>query len=473
MEGAQSTYDVAIIGGGVVGTAIARELARYQLNTILIEAGPDVGIGTSKANTALFHIGFDATPGSLEARILKRSARLLKAYALEVGIPIEYTGGILVAWNPQQLARLPTLQQDAEKNGETLQPLTAAQIYQKEPHLGPGVLGGLSIKEEGIICPFTPPLAFAMQAKSNGVNFLFNHPVTNITVASGTTQLICRQKLITAGWVINSAGLYSDKIDRWFGYKRFKVTARRGQLIVYDKACRSLLSHIILPVPDQTTKGVMVSPTVFGNLLLGPTAEDLPDKHDTSTTQDGYMSLQKMGAQILPALQREEITATYSGLRAATEHEDYQIYLDENQRYICVGGIRSTGLSGCMGIAEYVVDLLRESNLRLQPTKIFKSITMPYIGEDRQRKVSHDPDRIRQNPDYGRIVCHCEQVSRGEIIDAMKSSLPPVDLDGLRRRTRCLQGRCQGYYCTAELVETMAHWGPRSKNELLAIDQIK
>jgi len=470
MEPAQVTHDVAIIGGGVVGTAIARELAQYQLDSILIEAGPDVGVGTSKANTALFHTGFDAPVGSLEARLLKLSIQRLKSYAQEAGIPIEYTGGILVAWNQQQLARLPALQQDAQKNGESLHPLTAAQIYQKEPRLGAGVLGGLIIKEEGIICPFTPPLAFATQAKINGVNFLFNHRVTDITRKNDITQLICQQKIIHARWVINAAGLYADTIDQLFGYNRFNVTARRGQLIVYDKASRSLLSHIILPVPTQTTKGVMVSPTVFGNLLVGPTAEDLPDKQDTATTRDGYLSLQKMGRQILPALQEEEITAAYSGLRAATQHEDYQIHLDEKQHYICVGGIRSTGLSGSMGIAEYVVELLREANLALQPVERFKTVTMPYIGEDPRRKVSHNPDRIRRNPDYGRILCHCEQVSRGEIIDAMNSPLPPPDLDGLRRRTRCLQGRCQGFYCTAELVDTMAQRGPMSPGELLGIN---
>ena len=470
MEPTQVTHDVAIIGGGVVGTAIARELAQYQLDAILIEAGPDVGVGTSKANTALFHTGFDAPPGSLEARLLKRSIQRLKSYAQEAGIPIEYTGGILVAWNQQQLARLPALQQAAQKNGETLHPLTAAQIYRKEPQLGAGVLGGLIIKEEGIICPFTPPLAFATQAKINGVKFLFNHRVTDITRKNNITQLNCQQKIINARWVINAAGLYADIIDQLFGFNRFNVTARRGQLIIYDKASRSLLSHIILPVPTQTTKGVMVSPTVFGNLLVGPTAEDLPDKQDTVTTADGYLSLQEMARQILPALQREEITAAYSGLRAATEHEDYQIHLDEKQQYICVGGIRSTGLSGSMGIAEYVVELLQEAKLTLQPVETFKTVTMPYIGEDQHRKASHNPDRIRLNPDYGRILCHCEQVSRGEIIDAMNSPLPPPDLDGLRRRTRCLQGRCQGFYCTAELVETMARWGPMSAGELLGSD---
>jgi len=471
MKPTQATYDVAIIGGGVVGTAIARELAQYQLNTVLIEAGPDVGAGTSKANTALFHTGFDATPGSLEARLLKRSIKLLGSYAREVGIPIESTGGILVAWNQEQLAKLPALQEDARQNGETLHSLTAAEVYQKEPELGPGVLGGLLIKEEGIICPFTPPLAFATQAKLNGVDLLFNHAVTNITRDNKFTRLTCQQKSINARWVINAAGLYSDTIDQLFGYDRFNITARRGQLIIYDKSSRCLLPHIILPVPTQTSKGVMVSPTVFGNLLLGPTAEDLPNKQDTSTTSDGYSLLQELGRQILPALQREEITATYSGLRAATEHSDYQIHLDEEQRYLCVGGIRSTGLSGSMGIAEYVVGLLREANLSLQPVETFKSVTMPYIGEDRLRKVSHSPFRIKQNPDYGRILCHCEQVSRGEIIDAMNSPLPPTNLDGLRRRTRCLQGRCQGFYCIAELVDIMAQKGSKSCGELLACDQ--
>jgi glycerol-3-phosphate dehydrogenase len=470
MAVAQAFYDVAIIGAGVVGAAIARELAQYQLNTILIEAGADIGVGTSKANTALFHTGFDAPVGSLEARLLKRSIERLKDYTLQAGIPIEYTGGILVAWNQQQLAKLPELQQDARKNGETLHALTAAQIYRKEPQLGAGVLGGLMIEEEGIICPFTTPLAFATQAKINGVEFLFNHPVIGIDRQNKFTQLACQHKTVNAKWVINAAGLYSDDIDRLFGFNRFNVTARRGQLIVYDKAARALLSHIILPVPSETTKGVIVTPTVFGNLLLGPTAEDLDDRSDTATTRDGYHSLQKMGRQILPALQHEEITATYSGLRAATQHKDYQIFIDEEQNYVCVGGIRSTGLSASMGIAEYVVELLREASVTLQSQKTFKTLTMPYIGEEQIRKTSYNAERIGKNPDYGRILCHCEQVSRGEIIDAMNSPLPPPDLDGLRRRTRCLQGRCQGFYCTAALVEVMSRHGSMSASELLAID---
>jgi glycerol-3-phosphate dehydrogenase len=333
------------------------------------------------------------------------------------------------------------------------------------------VLGGLLIKEEGIICPFSLPLAFATQAKINGVVFLFNNPVTHATREESTTRLTCNHKSVNARWVINAAGLYSDQIDNLFGFNRFNITPRRGQLIIYDKASRSLLSHIILPVPTKASKGVMVSPTVYGNLLLGPTAEDLPDKHNTATTREGYSTLQQMGRKIVPALQYEEITATFSGLRAATEHEDYQIHLDEKQRYICVGGIRSTGISGSMGIAEFVVDLLRDAGELLQSSATFKSITMPYIGEDQYRRACYNPDRIKQNPDYGRILCHCEQVSRGEIIDAMNSPLPPANLDGLRRRTRCLQGRCQGFYCTAEIVDVMAQHGPMSINELLALDQ--
>ncbi len=463
-------HDVAIVGGGVVGTAIARELSQYDLKTILIEAGPDIGVGTSKANTALFHTGFDSPPGSLEARLLKRGFERMKSYAREVGIPLEHTGGMLVAWNQEQLCQLPSLQENARKNGEELHPLSAAQVYEREPQLGPRVLGGLLIEEEGIICPFTCPLAFATQARKNGVTFLFNHPVKSIQQKMEYSQVSCGDQRIDATWVINAAGLFSDKIDGMFGFSRFKVTPRRGQLIIYDKCSRPLLSNVILPVPTQTTKGVMVAPTVFGNLLLGPTAEDLQDKSDTSTTAAGFQFLLEKGRQILPALQEEEITAAYSGLRAATEHKDYQIYLDQEQHYVCVGGIRSTGLSGSMGIAEHVVDLLREAQVVLQSRAEFKTVCMPYLGEEKERRPSQIPARVKENPDYGRIVCHCEQVSRGEIIDAMKSLLPPPNLDGLRRRTRCLQGRCQGFYCTAELVDLMTQWGTKTKNELLDLE---
>jgi len=248
--------------------------------------------------------------------------------------------------------------------------------------------------------------------------------------------------------------LFSDEINDHFGYQNFKVTPRRGELIIFDKLSRPLVNHVLLPVPTATTKGVLISPTIYGNILLGPTAEDLPDKAATNTSLNGLQSLLEKGRKILPKLLEEEVTATYAGLRAATEHSDYQIAMHKDQRYVCVGGIRSTGISGCLGIAEYVAELLKDDGVELKRKPEFKKIKMPNIGEAFTRPYQN-AEMIAENPGYGKIVCHCERVTLGELRDAMDSPIPAMSLDALRRRTRAMQGRCQGFNCQATLLKTL------------------
>jgi glycerol-3-phosphate dehydrogenase len=450
--------DVAIIGAGVVGTAIARTLARYQLDLVLLDAAPDVGSGTSKANTAILHTGFDAKPGSLESRLLRRGSALLRAYAAEAGIAVERTGALLVAWTPEQLAALPGIEASARRNGyRAIRSLRADELYAREPALGPGAAGALDIPDEAIICPWTTPLAFATEAVGAGVRLLLSAQVTGVTGGGGAGwELATTRGPVRGRWVVNAAGLGSDLIDAMFGGGGFTITPRRGELIVFDKLARPLLRSIVLPVPTARTKGVLVAPTVYGNVLLGPTAQDVPDRSDTATTSGGLRSLLAAGQRILPGLAGEEVTATYAGLRAATEHADYQVYADGGQRYACAGGIRSTGLSASLGIAEHVAGLLEEAGLRLVPRPGFAPVppAMPYIGEAGTRPYQ-DAARIAADPAYGEIVCHCERVSRGEIRDALASSVPPADLGGLRRRTRAGNGRCQGFYCAAAVSGLM------------------
>ncbi|HVM96702.1 MAG TPA: FAD-dependent oxidoreductase, partial [Candidatus Acidoferrales bacterium] len=273
---------------------------------------------------------------------------------------------------------------------------------------------------------------------------------------------------LSARYVVNAAGLQSDRIDRLFGHERFTVKPRRGELIVFDKLARPLINHILLPVPTRTTKGVLVAPTVFGNVLLGPTADDIDDKTATGSTADGLSRLRDHGRRIIPPLLDEEVTAVYVGLRAATEHADYQIHFDAAQRYVCVGGIRSTGLSASPAIAEYVVAGLADAGLPLRRRDEFKSVHLPDLGESSCRPYQQD-SRIVANPDYGRIVCHCERVSRGEILDALQAPIPARSLDGLRRRTRAMLGRCQGFYCMASIVQLLHESGGRSMSDILRI----
>lgn len=455
-------YDIAIIGTGAVGSAIARELSRYELDIVLLEANPDVGMGTSKASTAIWHTGFDARPDSLEAALMHRSYPLMEAFMQEVGSPFERSGGLLIAWTQEQLDTLPTLLEKAHKNGVMdVHLISREEVYRREPHLGDGALGGMLVPGEGILCTFTIPLACATQAVVNGVTLKLGFRVQKLEeAASGEGQegvchaLSSQKEVIHARWVINAAGLHSDEVNRYFGYENFTVTPRRGELIVYDKLARPLVNHVLLPVPTATTKGVLISPTVYGNVLLGPTAEDLPDKTTTNTSASGLQSLLDKGKKILPELLEEEVTATYAGLRAATEHSDYQIALHAEQRYICVGGIRSTGISASLGIAGYIVDLLKEGGVALKPKSEFRTVRMPNIGDAFPRPYQR-AEWIAENPDYGKIVCHCERVTLGELKDALRANIPATTLDALRRRTRAMQGRCQGFNCQANLVQMM------------------
>ena len=449
-----SVSDVVIVGAGVVGTAIARTLARYRLDCVLADAAADVGTGTSKANTAILHTGFDAKPGSLESRLLSRGSGLLREYAAAAGIPVEYTGALLVAWTPEQEAALPALEEQARRNGYlAVRRIGAGELYAREPALGPGALGALEIPDEAIICPWTTPLAFATEAAAAGVRLLLGASVTGVCVASDGVYSLATSRGVARGrWVVNAAGLGSDVIDRMFGGDGFTIRPRRGELIVFDKLARSLLRSILLPVPTARSKGVLVAPTVYGNVLLGPTAEDVSDRGDTATTAAGLDALMAAGRRILPGLADEEVTATYAGLRAATEHADYQIGVDGAGRYAWAAGIRSTGLSASLGIAEHVVAALGEAGLPLRPGRVDPVLPrMAYIGDERGpgRRPYQDADRIAADPAYGQIVCHCERVSLGEIRDALASPLPPADLGGLRRRTRAMNGRCQGFFCAA------------------------
>ncbi|MEV6118445.1 FAD-dependent oxidoreductase [Streptomyces sp. NPDC052109] len=456
------TYDVVIVGAGVVGCAVARELARHpRLSVALAEAQDDVGQGTSKANTAILHTGFDAVPGTLEARLVREGHALLGAYAAASGIPVERVGALLVAWDEEQLAALPRLAEKAERNGYHETGLVGPEeLYAREPHLGPGALGALHVPGESIICPWTTTLAYATQAVRSGVDLHLNTAVEQVRWGEGHLLRTSRGPL-RARHLVNAAGLHADSVDRLLGHEDFTVTPRRGQLIVHDKAARPLVRHILLPVPTALGKGVLVAPTVYGNVLLGPTAENLDDKRATGSTAEGLAGLRDKGRRILPALLDEEVTAVYAGLRAATGQEDYRIAAHPEQAYVTVGGIRSTGLTASMAIAAHVTGLLAGAGLDLGPVREPEPVTMPNLGEAFPRPYQR-AELIAADPEYGTLVCHCERVSRGEIRDALAATIPPRTLEGLRRRTRARAGRCQGFSCGAAVRELFERGLPKA-----------
>jgi len=450
------TFDVAVIGAGIVGSAIARKLAGYELSVALLDARDDVGDGTSKANTAILHTGFDAKPGTLESRLVREGYHLLSEYAERTGIPVERTGALLVAWTTEELDALPGLRHKAEQNGyHRTQIVGPEEVYRQLPYLGEGALGGLTVPDESIICTWTTNLALATDAVGRGVTPLLNRAVSSVEDLGDQTVLRTSGGEVRARWVVNAAGLGADVVDRLFGHDRFTVTPRRGELLVYDKSARPMVERIVLPVPSSRGKGVLISPTVYGNVLLGPTAEDLTDRTDTGTSEQGLRFLLDKGEKLMPDLLREEVTATYAGLRAASDHPDYLIEADAGRRYVLVGGIRSTGLTAGIAIAEYVAELARDAGLALVPREdLPEPPRMPNLGEASTRPYQ-DAARIAADPAYGRVVCFCERVTAGEIRDTFASPIPPATLEGLRRRTRAMNGRCQGFFCGAEVKKLL------------------
>lgn len=452
--GHEPLYDVAVVGAGVVGTAVARVLSHHRLRIALLDSGDDVGAGTSKANTAILHTGFDAVPGSLESQLVARGYALLRDHATAAGIAVETTGALLVAWDDEQAANLPALAAKAAANGYTdTELIDAAAVGELEPHLGGDARGGMLVPGEHIIDPWSTSLAFAREAIANGVEWLPNHHVTKLEPDdAGLTTLIgtARGAQIRARCVVNAAGLNSDAVNALLGRSGFTVRPRRGELIVFDKLARPLVQRTILPVPTPTTKGVLVAPTVFGNLVLGPTADDIDDKTATGSTRAGIDALLATGRRILPALLDHEVTAVYAGLRAATEHVDYQISHDASLRVVCLGGIRSTGLTASMAIAEHALALVASCGIDLihRDADELVGVTMINLGEAFERPY--------QRGGSGPIVCHCELVTYNEIAAACTEVPAAVTLDGIRRRTRVLAGRCQGFFCTAEVCTIAA-----------------
>ena len=446
-------YDFAVVGAGVVGSAIARELAGTSHSVALLDFREDVCEGTSKANTAILHTGFDATPGTLESRLVREGYHLTQDYCSTTQVGLKRTGAVLVAWDDEEQAALAGLQEKAIQNGYNKTEIVDSDaVYSMLPHLGDGVRGGLTVPDESIIDAWSLPLALATDAVNRGAVLLLNHEVTGVDVGDHTTILQTNRGDVEARWIVNAAGLGGDILDGRAGYDRLAIHPRKGELFVFDKLSADLVNRIVLAVPSSKGKGVLVSPTAFGNVMLGPTADDGEDKTDTSTTEEGFAFLLEKGAHIFPQLLDEEVTSSYAGLRAAHNLSDYLIDIDIDKRYVIAGAVRSTGLTSAMAIGKYVMTMLEDRGIDVTEwPDLPEPPTMPPLGEHQVRPFA-DRELIEKDPAYGEIVCFCERVTRGEIRDALNSTIPPTTINGLRRRTRAMNGRCQGFFCGAEVT---------------------
>lgn len=438
-------FDVAVIGAGVVGCAVARRFALAGAKVVVIEKGPDILSGASKANSAILHTGFDAPEGSLELELVKAGREEYLSIHGQMGLSLVETGALVCAWNPDEAEKLQAIADQGRRNGIAgLGLLTAGQARETMPGLSERLVAALDVPGEHIIDPWSAPLGYLTQAVALGAKLVRNAEVLS-GVFDGVWRIETTAGAILAASVVNAAGLFGDIVDARLGLPPdFAIKPRKGQFVVLDKAARRHVPRIVLPVPTEITKGIVVCPTAFGNVIVGPTAEEQDDRERATVEKATLEALLKRGAEIVPALASVSVTAVYAGLRPASEKKHYRISARPDRRAITLGGIRSTGLSAALGLAQYALRLHEGFGTGFAPPPPVPEVTVPNLTETCERDW--------QRADHGEIVCHCELVTRREIEAAFASPVPPGDFGGLRRRTRAGMGRCQGFYCNARLA---------------------
>jgi len=426
---------------------MARRFTLEGAKVILIEKAPDILAGASKGNSAILHTGFDAPPGSLELACIQEGYQEYLEIREGLGLPWLETGAVVVAWNEQEAGQLEVLETRAKANGVTdVYRIGRNDLLAKEPNLSPQAQAGLVVPGESIIDPWSAPLAYLQQAIENGAETRFSAAVLSGTFSGSAWNLTTQSGPIAARTVINCAGLYGDIIEsRLLGSAGFIIHPVKGQFVVFDKAAAKLLNSILLRVPTERTKGILVARTIFGNVLIGPTAEEQQDRERATVDRKSLKMLLERASEVVPALKGMPVTAVYAGLRPATERREYRIAFHPAWQYAVVGGIRSTGLTGALGIARHVFALYSGSGSR------HTSLEKPVWS--RTANLAEHCTRDWQSPGYGEIVCHCELTTRREVEQAFTGPLPARDFGGLKRRTRAGMGRCQGFYCSARLAD--------------------
>ena len=456
-------YDIIIVGAGVVGSALAYELSQYDLRVLLLDKKYDVGEGTSKGNSALIHVGFDEEPGSLEAELVTQASRVWPELAGKLKVPLRETGALLAALDNEQAAQLEKLYRKSLTNGvDDVEIVSADHLHRLEPNLSPHVLCGLLVPRESVVDPFTVSIAYCEVAVANGVDVVFGVGVLSVEDTMKTIMKLVDESghRFPTRVVANVAGLGSRKLADSYRGEHFDINPRRGQFLIYDRNTSHLIERILLPVPSMKTKGKLIAPTIFGNLLTGPTAEDLPldDPGVTATTLDGLTEVRQAALQMCPRLSEHLPIASYAGARCNCAQGSFRVAVgDGHPGIVTVTGIRSTGLTASPMLAKYLVERIGDAGLiSLAHDKQAVDSRPESAWPGWWKHPWDDPFRITAKPSYGRMVCFCELISEGEILDALDSPLHPCSLDAVKRRTRAQTGRCQGFNCQVRIGELIA-----------------
>ena len=448
--------DVVVIGGGIVGAAVLRELSKYDLRSVLVEKEPDLSLGTTKANSAILHAGFDAPTGSLKAVTNVRGNALYHKLEKELDLDIKWTGSLVAATTDEEMATLQELLQRGRANGvEGLQILTHEEVLEQEPNLG-AVKGALWAPSAGVIWPFGACIAFAQCAVQNGAEVIRDCRAEGFVKEDGRiTGVVTSKGTIACRYVINAAGIYADEIAKLAGDDSFAITPRKGEYILFDKtACSSLVYGVVFPTPTKKSKGILVCTTTHGNTFIGPNANELEDHEDHAVTSEGMNEIISSARKLIPNLPLGASITEFAGLRAVSSTGDFILGTSPVPGFYNAAGIQSPGLTAAPAIAELLArTIASESGAALKAD--FKA-GLPKKAAFSRMANSERAAKIAENNLYGRVICRCETVTEAEIVEAIKAPVGARTVDGVKRRTRAGMGRCQGGFCGPRVTQILA-----------------
>ncbi len=448
-------FDVIVVGAGIVGSLIARKLSSYQLSVAVLEKEPDVGNVVTMANSAIVHSGYDPVPGTLKAKLNVLGNKMMDKLLEELDVEMERIGSLTVALYDEQLPMLEKLAQRSAENGVEVKILNAEETLKLEPHLNPQVKGSLFAPTAGIVNPFTFAVHAMENAVDNGVKLFLNEKVVDIKKENDFYNIVCESgNSYQTKIVINAAGIYSDEIHKMVEPIDYYLTPRKGEYFILDHYSDDLVKHTIFPLPSEKGKGILVTPSIGGTYLIGPSAEAMPSKDDVSTDKPTLDEIRRQALEMVPSIPFNQVIRTFAGTRPTPSTHDFIIgFAKKDNHFINLSGIESPGLVSSPAIAEYVINEFLAKVIELKTNPNFN----PYVKKrPNLAKMSFEERKafIKQNPTYGEIICNCEKISLGEILFEMNTSVPPTTIKAVKKRTRAGFGKCQGGFCQP-LVTTL------------------
>lgn len=459
-------YDVVIIGAGIVGCSIARELSKFDLKIAVIEKSFDVSDGSTKANSGIVHAGYDAVPGTLKAKLNVLGNKMYEELCRELEVPFSRTGSLVIGFNEDEVKEIWNLFNRGIKNGvEGLEVIDGTRLHEMEPNVSDTAIAALYAPTAGITSPYELCIALAENAVQNGAEFKLLTKVSKVYKHRDIFVIECDKETVRAEYLVNAAGLFSDDINRMLGGAEFNIIPRRGEYCLIDKSQGRIVNSVIFQAPTKKGKGILVAPTTHGNLLIGPNAIEVTDKENIDTTEEGLQEIINGARKSVNNINTREIITSFSGVRATPDGRDFIINVPIKGA-VNAAGIESPGLTSAPAIASMVLDLLSSEGLKLnqKPDFISKRVrTKTFAEMNEEEKIA----ALKENPLFGRIICRCEHVTEGDIISAIRGPLGPRTVDGVKRRLRAGMGRCQGGFCMPRVVEILSRELGMSPDEVL------